>query len=89
MLTGEPPHMGTSAQQIIMKIIAEPVRPAAELRKSVPPNVAAALAKALEKLPADRFDSARAFSDALGNPAFTAPRRPGDRCAPGTARVAG
>ncbi len=25
MLTGEPPHMGTSAQQIIMKIIAEPV----------------------------------------------------------------
>ena len=73
MLTGEPPHMGTSAQQIIMKIIAEPVRPAAELRKSIPPHVAAALAKALEKLPADRFDSARAFSDALGNPAFTAP----------------
>jgi serine/threonine-protein kinase len=53
-----------------MKIIAEPVRPATELRKSVPPNVAAALAKALEKLPADRFDSARAFSDALGNTAF-------------------
>jgi len=35
--------------------------------------VAAALAKALEKLPADRFDSARAFSDALANPAFAAP----------------
>lgn len=73
MLTGEPPHMGTSGQQIIMKIIAEPVRPAAELRRSIPPNVAAALAKALEKLPADRCESARAFSDALGNPAFAAP----------------
>ncbi len=72
MLTGEPPHMGTSAQQVIMKIIAESVRPATELRKAIPPNVAAALAKALEKLPADRFDTARAFSDALANPAFAA-----------------
>ena len=42
-----------------------------QLRKSVPANVAAALAKALEKLPADRFESARAFSDALNNPAFS------------------
>ena len=68
MLTGEPPHMGTSAQQIIMKIIAEPVRPAAELRKAIPPHVAAALETALEKLPADRFESAHAFAEALGNP---------------------
>ena len=82
MLTGEPPHMGTSAQQVIMKIIVEPVRPAAELRRSIPPNVAAALAKALEKLPADRFDGAKAFAEALANPAFatatpTAPRAHG------------
>jgi len=73
MLTGEPPHMGTSAQQIIMKIIAEPVKPVTALRSSVPPNVAAALAKALEKLPADRFDSARGFAEALVNPTFSAP----------------
>ena len=71
MLTGEPPHMGNSAQQIIMKIIADTARPVTELRRSVPPNVAAALATALEKLPADRFDSARAFAQALTNPAFT------------------
>jgi len=70
MLAGSPPHVGSSAQQIIMKIIAEPVAPVTALRKSVPPNVAAALAKALEKLPADRFDSAKAFGDALTNPAF-------------------
>jgi serine/threonine-protein kinase len=70
MLTGNPPHMGASAQQIIMKIIAEPVAPVSTLRKSVPPNVAAALAKALEKLPADRFDSAKAFAGALSNPGF-------------------
>jgi len=70
MLTGNPPHMGSSAQQIIMKIIAERAQPVTELRSSVPPNVAAALARALEKLPADRFDSAKAFSEALTNPAF-------------------
>jgi Tol biopolymer transport system component/tRNA A-37 threonylcarbamoyl transferase component Bud32 len=70
MLAGQPPHLGGSAQQIIMKIIAEPVAAVTSLRKSVPPNVAAALAQALEKLPADRFDSAKAFAEALANPAF-------------------
>ena len=53
------------------EIIAEQPQPVTELRKSVPPNVAAALAKALEKLPADRFESAKAFAEALTNPAFT------------------
>jgi Tol biopolymer transport system component/tRNA A-37 threonylcarbamoyl transferase component Bud32 len=71
MLAGQPPHLGGSAQQIIMKIIAEPVAAVTSLRKSVPANVAAALAQALEKLPADRFDSAKAFAEALANPAFT------------------
>jgi hypothetical protein len=71
MLAGNPPHVGNSAQQIIMKIIAESVEPVTKYRKSVPPNVAAAVAKSLEKLPADRFESAKAFADALGNTAFT------------------
>ncbi|HXI21220.1 MAG TPA: serine/threonine-protein kinase, partial [Gemmatimonadales bacterium] len=79
MLTGEPPHMGTSAQQIIMKIVTDVPRPVTELRKSVPPNVAAALARALEKIPADRFDTARAFADALQNPGFTTAGRPAAR----------
>jgi eukaryotic-like serine/threonine-protein kinase len=70
MLAGQPPHLGGSAQQIIMKIIAEQPAAVTTLRKSVPPNVAAAVMKALEKLPADRFDSARAFATALGDPHF-------------------
>jgi Tol biopolymer transport system component len=73
LLTGEPPHTGSSAQVIILKIVSEGARPVRELRKAVPPHVAAAVAMALEKLPADRFDSAKAFADALRNPAFTAP----------------
>ncbi len=70
MLTGDPPHVGSSAQQIIMKIVTEEAAPVTKLRKSVPPNVAAAVAKALEKLPADRFESAKAFAEALVNPAY-------------------
>ena len=71
MLAGQPPHLGGSAQQIIMKIIADTPRPVTELRKAVPPNVAAAVAKSLEKLPADRFASAQDFAGALTNAAFT------------------
>ncbi len=71
MLTGNPPHTGASAQQIIMKIVTEDAAPVTRLRKSVPANVSAAVAKSLEKLPADRFESAKAFADALGNPGFT------------------
>ena len=70
MLTGDPPHTGSSAQQIIMKIVTEEPAPVTKLRRSVPPNVAAALTKALAKLPADRFDSAKAFADALADSHF-------------------
>jgi len=71
MLTGSPPHVGSSAQQIIMKIVTDDARPVTDLRKSVPPHVAAATAKALAKLPADRFESAAQLAQALTNPAFT------------------
>ncbi len=73
MLTGEPPHMGNSAQAIIMKIVTDDARPVTELRKSVPPHVAAATAKSLERLAADRFESAAKFAEALTNVAFTLP----------------
>jgi serine/threonine-protein kinase len=73
MLAGQPPHLGGSAQQIIMKIIAEPVPPVTAYRKSVPANVAAAVARSLEKVPADRFSSAAEFAAALQDPKFTLP----------------
>jgi eukaryotic-like serine/threonine-protein kinase len=83
MLTGSPPHVGATAQQIIMKIVTDTARPVTQLRKSVPSNVAAAVAKALEKLPADRFESAKAFADALANPAYTAAESATTRSGPG------
>jgi serine/threonine-protein kinase len=77
MLTGQPPHIGGSAQQIIMKIITTPAEAVTVHRKAVSANVAAAVAKSLEKLPADRFESAKAFGEALGNPAYTNAGAPG------------
>ena len=71
MLAGQPPHLGGAAQQVIMKIITEPALPVTAHRRNVPGNVVAALGKALEKLPADRFETAKAFGDALANAAFT------------------
>jgi serine/threonine-protein kinase len=73
MLAGDPPYLGNTAQAIIAKIISDVPRPVRELRATVPGHVELALHKALEKLPADRFATAKAFAEALTNPAFTLP----------------
>jgi serine/threonine-protein kinase len=67
MLAGQPPFTGASVQAILGKVISEDPRPLGEHRKSVPPHVAAAIARALEKLPADRWQTATEFADALTN----------------------
>jgi serine/threonine-protein kinase len=70
MLAGDPPHTGPSAQAILVRILTESPRPVDATRASVPPHIAAVLAKGLEKLPADRFDSAAEFRAALDRPDF-------------------
>jgi serine/threonine-protein kinase len=70
MLVGEPPFTGTTAQAILGRIIAGAPASTSAQRTSVPPHVDAAVAKSLEKLPADRFRSAREFARALSDPAF-------------------
>jgi serine/threonine-protein kinase len=74
MLTGEPPHVGKSVQAIIAKILSDTPAPIGRTRELVPPNVDAAVHRALTKSPADRFVSAAQFADALTNPMFTLPR---------------
>ena len=71
MLVGDPPYVGSTAQAILGKIIAGKLASATEERASVPENVDAAIRKALEKLPADRFSGAQEFARALGDPGFT------------------
>jgi Tol biopolymer transport system component len=65
MLAGEPPFTGPTAQSIIARVMTEEPRPLATQRKSVPPEVEAAVFTALEKLPADRFATAAEFASVL------------------------
>ena len=70
MLVGEPPYTGGTAQAILGKIIAEAPPAVTRQRKSVPPNVEAAILRALEKVPADRFTTARDLKRGLEDPSF-------------------
>lgn len=65
LLTGEPPHTGSTAQAIIARVLTEIPRAVRAVRPAVPAHVAAAVERALEKLPADRWETAAAFCDAL------------------------
>jgi Tol biopolymer transport system component len=80
MLTGEPPFTGPTAQSIVAKVLTEEPRPLGPKRRTIPPNVEAAVLTALEKLPADRFASAAEFSAGLHS--ATVPTRSGGRMAP-------
>jgi serine/threonine-protein kinase len=69
-LAGQPPHAGSSAQAVLAQIISGDPDPVRTHRPTTPPNVEAALRKALERLPPDRFESAAGFAEALGDPGF-------------------
>ncbi|MDT8341039.1 MAG: protein kinase [Longimicrobiales bacterium] len=70
MLTGDPPYIGSTAQAVLGKIIQGAPVSATAIRSSIPRNVDAALRKALERLPADRFTRAQDFAQALSDPSF-------------------
>jgi len=65
MLAGDPPFLASSPQAVLAKHVTDPAPPITTVRSSVPRPVAAAIAKALGKSPADRFSSTTAFSEAL------------------------
>ncbi|MBI3791536.1 MAG: serine/threonine-protein kinase [Gemmatimonadetes bacterium] len=65
MLAGDPPFTGSSVQAIVAKVLNERPTPLATLRDTCPAGVEAAVLTALAKLPADRFESVKAFGDAL------------------------
>jgi len=72
MLAGDPPYTGSTAQAIVAKVITEKAPPVTTHRDTVPPHTAAAIQKALAKLPADRFSSASSFAEALVTPGMMA-----------------
>ncbi len=68
MLVGEPPFTGPTAQAIVAKVVTDDVRPPSQLRKTVPAVLDEVVTTALQKLPADRYESAAAFARALTQP---------------------
>jgi hypothetical protein len=73
MLAGEPPHAAPTAQATIAKLLTERPTRLRVVRDTVPVVVDDAIAKALSKVPADRFPGAGDFARAL---VVTADRRP-------------
>ena len=65
MLTGEPPFNGPTPQAIVARVMTEEPRSLTLQRRTVPPQIEAAVLTALEKLPADRFATAKEFGAAL------------------------
>jgi eukaryotic-like serine/threonine-protein kinase len=65
MLVGDPPHVASTSQAIIAKVLTE--RPPSVLvaRPTVGEAVAHAVERGLEKLPADRWSSTAEFADAM------------------------
>ena len=64
MLAGSPPYTG-SFQVVLSRKAIDPVPSLRAARDTVPPAVEQAIIKALAKVPADRFPTARQFADAL------------------------
>jgi dipeptidyl aminopeptidase/acylaminoacyl peptidase len=65
MLAGEPPVNGPTVQAVIAKLLTERPTRLRTVRDTVPASVDAAVAKALAKVPADRYPTAADFAAAL------------------------
>ena len=66
MLAGEPPFTGLNAQAVIARMLTENARPIHAVRPGVSEALDAVLAKALARVPVDRYATMGEFSDALG-----------------------
>ncbi|MFL6281135.1 MAG: protein kinase domain-containing protein [Vicinamibacterales bacterium] len=79
MLAGEPPHSGATVQAVIAKLLTERPTRLSVLRDTVPEGIDTAVAKALAKLPADRFATAGDFARALAATGTTVHAQPSAR----------
>ncbi|MFL5531973.1 MAG: protein kinase domain-containing protein [Gemmatimonadales bacterium] len=83
MLVGEPPFTGPTPQAVIARRFTETPRPLHATRDRVPPHIEDAVARALARTPADRFETAAEFARALEHGGATpAVGRPPDEKTP-------
>jgi len=80
MLTGTPPFTGATAQMVLARHSVDPVPRVRTVRSSVPEAVEHVVLRALAKVPADRYATARQFAGALARAATATeaaqPQRP-------------
>ncbi|MGQ0713948.1 MAG: protein kinase domain-containing protein [Gemmatimonadaceae bacterium] len=69
MLVGEPPFSGQNPNALMARHSMSPVPSVRLVRPNVPEGVDAAIARAMEKVPADRFATVTLFAEALANAA--------------------
>ncbi len=65
MLAGKNPFKGQQASETLHRVLTHVPVPLSVLREDVPPEVDAAVARAMSKTPEDRFPTAAAFAEAL------------------------
>lgn len=75
LLTGKPPFTGEAAPQIMFKHVTAPSPDPRSISPDVPENVVRIVHKAMEKSPADRFQTAEQMRQALEEVLATAQRR--------------
>ncbi len=68
MLVGAPPFAGSPPHIILARKAAQTVPELRAVRETIPPHVERSVLKALARTPADRFETAAAFADALADP---------------------
>jgi eukaryotic-like serine/threonine-protein kinase len=73
MLAGEPPFTGPTAQAVAARSLVEPAPPIRKVRPAVSEEVERVIARALAKVPADRFTGAADMGDALVGAAAAPP----------------
>jgi TolB-like protein/tRNA A-37 threonylcarbamoyl transferase component Bud32/Flp pilus assembly protein TadD len=73
MLAGAPPFVGPTPHAILARKAVESVPRLRVVRDTVPAELEAVIEKALARVPADRFATAREFTEALAHPASTPP----------------
>jgi serine/threonine-protein kinase len=78
MLAGEPPFTGPTAQVIMARRLHEPLPSLRVVRDTVPVGVEQTIAKALAKVPADRFATAAEFAHALSRSPRTGEKTGGE-----------
>jgi len=71
MLTGQPPFVGATAQQLLARHAIDPVPPLRTVRDTVPSGIEQSVMRSLAKVPADRFATAAEFAEALAAPVET------------------